>query len=317
MPPSAAWQEAIADKNAAVHSQRTDPAQSGLRKALSRASFGLIPAQTPRQARMHELGEVIALPLPEHHRVAVLGLKGGVGKTTTTVALGSVLASQRESRIIAVDGNPDRGTLGDRVRRTTDKTVHDLYTDAETISRYTQLRAYTSANSARLQILSSYTTGPILKRYDAASYKVTADLLEQHFDLVVTDCGTGLLDPAMASILDLADQVIIVLEPAVDASNSAMATLQWLHQNGYAHLAAASFAVVSGVQEHTRRALNLDQIIAQFEQYVRGVVQVPYDDHLAEGSVFDLDLLHARTRESYMDLAARVVGRLAEASGGR
>lgn len=306
----------IAAKNAEAQ-QASLPAPTGLRRTLSKVSFGLIPVRTSsqmRQVRMAELTRLITRPLPEHHRIAVLSLKGGVGKTTTTVAMGSVLASLRESRVVAVDGNPDRGTLGDRVQRTTDKTVHDLHADADMISRYTQLRAYTSTNNDRLQVLSGYTTGPIVQRYDAHSYKVTADLLEQHYDLVITDCGTNLLDSAMSSILALADQIIIVLEPALDAASSAMATLQWLHQNGYAHLAASSVAVVSGVQEQTHQALNLDQLIAQFQPHVRGVVRVPYDGHLALGGPFHLDQLHPTTRESYMDLAAQVVGLLGEAS---
>ena len=51
-----------------------------------------------------------------YHRVAVLSLKGGVGKTTVTVGLGATLASLRGDRVIAVDANPDRGTLSDKVR---------------------------------------------------------------------------------------------------------------------------------------------------------------------------------------------------------
>ena len=46
-----------------------------------------------------------------HHRVAVLSLKGGVGKTTTAVGLGATFATLRGDRVIAVDANPDRGTL--------------------------------------------------------------------------------------------------------------------------------------------------------------------------------------------------------------
>ena len=49
-----------------------------------------------------------------HHRVAVLSLKGGVGKTTTTVGLGATLATLRGDRVIAVDANPDRGTLSEQ-----------------------------------------------------------------------------------------------------------------------------------------------------------------------------------------------------------
>ena len=44
----------------------------------------------------------------------VLSRKGGVGKTTVTTLLGMVLAELREDRVIAMDANPDRGTLSDR-----------------------------------------------------------------------------------------------------------------------------------------------------------------------------------------------------------
>src|SRR5699024_4951711 len=209
---------------------------SAARRFLARASFGLVPEESPHEIRLRELTGRITVPLPDHHRIAVLSLKGGVGKTTTCLGAGSVLASLRESRVIAVDSNPDRGTLGDRVELTTPFTVRQLNADADSISRYTQMRRYTSVNDSRLQILPSDTAG--VEQYDADSYKVTADLLEQHYDLVLTDCGTGLRHSAMASILGLADQAVIVLEPALDAARSADSTLGWLIENGYRDLAA-------------------------------------------------------------------------------
>ncbi|MEK8172751.1 AAA family ATPase [Streptomyces sp. M19] len=53
------------------------------------------------------------------YRIAVISLKGGVGKTTTTTALGATLATERQDKVIAIDANPDAGTLGRRVRRET------------------------------------------------------------------------------------------------------------------------------------------------------------------------------------------------------
>src|SRR3954471_12359048 len=44
--------------------------------------------------------------------IAVVSPKGGVGKTTLTVLLGSLLARVRRDRIVAVDTNPDFGSLG-------------------------------------------------------------------------------------------------------------------------------------------------------------------------------------------------------------
>ena len=46
--------------------------------------------------------------------VAIASQKGGVGKTTVTTLLGMALADAREDRVIAIDANPDRGTLAER-----------------------------------------------------------------------------------------------------------------------------------------------------------------------------------------------------------
>lgn len=44
--------------------------------------------------------------------IALISPKGGVGKTTSTFLLGNLLASHLKLRVIAVDANPDFGTLG-------------------------------------------------------------------------------------------------------------------------------------------------------------------------------------------------------------
>src|SRR5690606_15661879 len=49
--------------------------------------------------------------------VPVLTRKGGVGKTTITALIGMALADVREDRIVAIDANPDRGTLAERVNK--------------------------------------------------------------------------------------------------------------------------------------------------------------------------------------------------------
>jgi len=51
--------------------------------------------------------------------IAVVSPKGGLGKTSTTALLGSLLARVRHERMVAVDTNPDYGSLGRASRRTT------------------------------------------------------------------------------------------------------------------------------------------------------------------------------------------------------
>src|SRR6185437_12602219 len=139
-----------------------------------------------------------------HHRVAVLSLKGGVGKTTTTVGLGATLASLRGDRVIAVDANPDRGTLSDKVHLETAATVRDLLNERGQIERYADVRAFTSQSSSRLEVLASDRDPTVSVAFSENDYCEVARVLEHYYSICITDCGTGLLHSAMAGVLRLA-----------------------------------------------------------------------------------------------------------------
>ena len=86
--------------------------QSGWRKAVYVGSGKLInPGESPADTQRRELIARVNQPLRGCYKIAMLSLKGGVGKTTTTTTLGSTFASLRGDRVVAVDANPDRGTL--------------------------------------------------------------------------------------------------------------------------------------------------------------------------------------------------------------
>src|SRR5262249_56441812 len=116
-----------------------------------------------------------------HHRVAVMSLKGGVGKTTTAVGLGATLASLRGDRVIAMDANPDRGTLSDKVRLETAATVRDLLNEEDQIHRYADVRAYTTQAASGLEVLASDRDPTVSVAFSARDYEDVARLLEQYY----------------------------------------------------------------------------------------------------------------------------------------
>lgn len=97
-------------------------------------------------------------PLRGSYRVAFLSLKGGVGKTTIAATLGATFASIRGDRVVAVDANPDRGTLSQKIPLETAATVRQLLHDAGTIERYSDVRRYTSKGPSGLEVLASRPT---------------------------------------------------------------------------------------------------------------------------------------------------------------
>ncbi len=52
--------------------------------------------------------------------------------------------------------------------------------------------------------------------------------------------------------------------------------------------------------------LDMNQLSRHFLQRVRALHVIPFDDHLAEGSEVDLELLSRQTRHAFLELSANV-----------
>ncbi|MBB0229986.1 MinD/ParA family ATP-binding protein, partial [Streptomyces calidiresistens] len=281
--------------------RRNRPRSQAPSRTPSRFRLGGKSAEAERQRKL----AVIRTPVLSCYRIAVISLKGGVGKTTTTTALGATLASERQDKVIAIDANPDAGTLGRRVRRETGATIRDLVGAIPHLNSYMDIRRFTSQAPSGLEILANDVDPAISTTFDDEDYRRVIDVLGRQYPIILTDSGTGLLYSAMRGVLDLADQLIIVSTPSVDGASSASTTLDWLSANGYDELVRRSVTVISGVRE-TGRMVKVDDIVAHFRTRCRGVVVAPFDEHLAAGAELDLDLMRPRTRQAYFDLAALI-----------
>jgi MinD-like ATPase involved in chromosome partitioning or flagellar assembly len=280
----------------------------GWRRAVYRGTGGLIRApQSAAELRRHELTGRARTPVSTgHHRVAVLSLKGGVGKTTTTVALGAMLASVRGDRVIAVDANPDRGTLSDKLRLETAATVRDLLNERDQIQRYADVRGFTTQAASRLEILASDRDPTVSVAFSEEDYYDVAQVLEHYYSICLADCGTGLLHSAMAGVLRLADQIVLVSSPSVDGARSASATLDWLQAHGYGDLVRQAVVVLSVIRPRSKSTVDMDRLEQHFAARSRAVVRIPYDPHLEEGAEVDLLQLNRATADAYLTLAAEV-----------
>ncbi|ROQ65625.1 MinD-like ATPase involved in chromosome partitioning or flagellar assembly [Streptomyces sp. 840.1] len=269
--------------------------------AASRFKIGGKKEEIERQRKL----ELIRTPVLSCYRIAVISLKGGVGKTTTTTALGSTLATERQDKILAIDANPDAGTLGRRVRRETGATIRDLVHAIPHLHSYMDIRRFTSQASSGLEIIANDVDPAVSTTFNDEDYRRAIEVLGKQYPIILTDSGTGLLYSAMRGVLDLADQLIIISTPSVDGASSASTTLDWLSAHGYADLVQRSLTVISGVRE-TGKMIKVDDIVQHFETRCRGVVVVPFDEHLSAGAEVDLDMMRPKTREAYFNLSALV-----------
>jgi MinD-like ATPase involved in chromosome partitioning or flagellar assembly len=279
---------------------------SGWRRLLYAASFGLVNVgESPKDAHRKNLIAHVNQPLSGCYRIALLSLKGGVGKTTITATLGSTFASIRGDRVIAVDANPDRGTLSQKVPLETPATVRHLLRDAAGIERYSDVRSYTSQGPSRLEVLASESDPAVSEAFSSDDYIRTLDVLERFYSLVLTDCGTGLMHSAMSAVLANADTLIVVSSGSVDGARSASATLDWLDAHGHEDLVRNSVAVVNAVRPRSGK-VDMQKVVDHFSRRCRAVRLVPFDPHLEEGAEISLDRLRRETREALIELAAVV-----------
>ena len=208
------------DQVTLLRKARRAPA-TGWRRAVHTLSAGMVnPGESTAEIEYQELLDRVRRPVRGDYRIAVLSLKGGVGKTTTTVGLGSTFASLRGDRVIAVDANPDLGTLAQRVPSQTSSTVRDLLADPA-IHRYSDVRAHTSQAPSRLEVLASERDPAAAEAFSDTEYRGVIGLLQRYYNLIITDCGTGMSHSAMTGVLDLADAVVLVSSPSPSTAPAA------------------------------------------------------------------------------------------------
>ena len=295
--------QSVGDLNLLRRARRSP--RSGWRRAVHKMSGGAInPGESSADVVHRELVDRVNQPVRGDYRIAILSLKGGVGKTTTTVGLGSTFASMRGDRVIAIDANPDLGTLAHRVPRQTRSTVRNLLEDQH-ISRYSDVRAHTSQAPSRLEVLASEQDPAVSEAFSEDDYRRAIGILQQFYNIILTDCGTGLMHSAMAGVLDMASSLILVTSPAIDGARSASATLDWLEHHGYSKLVERTVVVVNASRRGAS-TVDLDQLRKLFLDRTRAVQVVPFDDHLAEGAEIDLELVSKPTRTALLELAAMV-----------
>lgn len=262
------------------------------------------PGMSAEELRLQELVARIRQPVRGDYRIAVLSLKGGVGKTTTTMGLGSTFASVRGDRVIAVDANPDFGTLSQRVPLQTRSTVRDLLLD-QSIQRYSDVRRHTSQGGSRLEVLASERDPAASEAFSEEEYRAVARILQRFYNIILTDCGTGLMHSAMAGVLDLAHSLVLISSSAIDGARSAAATLDWLSLHGHDHLVRNAVVVIN-LPRPGAPNVGINQLRDYFLSRCRAVHIIPYDAHLSEGAEIDLTRLHKNTKRALVELAATV-----------
>ena len=296
-----------ADEQAVVVPHRRRPAGKGWRKAVSKMTAGAVnPGPSAKQEQAEELIHRIRASLVDVHKVAFINAKGGVGKTTMTVAAGSAIARERGDRVIAVDVNTDLGDLSARFNENGGSQANiEALSSLRHAGSYSNVRVYTVQNDDRLEMLGSQNDPRSSYTLNGQDYGATMEILETHYNVILLDCGTAITSPLFSTIAKDVSSLVVVAAQNTRGLNGAWSTLQWLHAHGFGRLLPRT-VVVFNATDRGKPLVDLDEAETKFRERIAEVVRVPYDPHLAEGMGIDFDGLKPRTRKALMDLAGAV-----------
>lgn len=249
-----------------------------------------------------ELRDRARAPLGSAFPIAVLNLKGGVGKTSVVQALGSTFADARTDRVIAVD--IDAGALADRHGYRNQLSLVDLLAD-RSVTRYPDVRAYTCRNHAGLELLAP-------PNYSDSDWRIERDdvlkafsMLRNHYSVMLLDCGRALKSAVTEAVLLESRALVVVTNASIDAVEETRTTIEWLSRNGYRRQVESTVLAIN----HTERGKPSGPVNKRLQQLSERfapnrVVILPFDRHVHEGGEIALEQLGKQSRRGYLGMAA-------------
>ena len=156
---------------------------------------------------------------------------------------------------------------------------------ASTISRPTS-----RAISTGLDVAASDADPLLADAFEDDNFNVVADVVAPHYDVIVTDTGSGVVHSVTRAALQRADTVLVVSGGGVDEARLASEALTWLEANHYGHLVSNAVVALNASTQGTDLDM-IDDIEQHFRSRVRAVVRIPYDPELAAGSIVRYEAL--------------------------
>lgn len=238
--------------------------------------------------------------------IALISPKGGVGKTTSTFLVGTLLATHLKLRVIAVDANPDFGTLARLAPddRRAERTLADLLADAERVNTAAELNAYVSRLPSGLHLLGAPREPELTASMGPDRYGELVAFLSCFYEVVMLDLGTGVAGPLARFAIERADQVVLVTTPEWVTSSVVVEALRYL-KHECATLAINKSLLRSGdsraIEERFRA------------EHLHRSVMIPYDEQLAtmlDTGTYGLGALRRPTRMAIKHLGLAVAEQL-------
>jgi MinD-like ATPase involved in chromosome partitioning or flagellar assembly len=290
----------------------------GWRRVVFKTTFGLINfGPSPDELHLAETEAKIRTHLRGYYKVGVLG-KGGVGKTSVAVSVGSLLAELRpQDRVVAIDADTAFGKLGARVDPDARGSYWELNNDQH-LYAFPDIRSRLGNNDAGLFVLAGESDPAGRRRVlDPAVFREAASRLQRHFSIVIVDCGSTLDAPVTQEAIRDLDALIVVSSPWIDGASAAGQTMDWLAHRGMTALLHRTILVLNDSDGHADKRTRAS-LVEQFASNGQVAIEVPFDPHVRPGGVIDVQHLMApATRRRFLDIAAAIAEHFSESPASR
>jgi len=238
--------------------------------------------------------------------IALVSPKGGVGKTTSTFLAGNLLAGHLNVRAIAIDANPDFGTLARLApdHRRSERSLADLLADVDRINTAAELTPYVSRLPTGLHVLGAPRDAELTASLGPERYGELVAFLAMFYEVVLLDLGTGVAGSLASFAIGRADQVVLVTTPEWITSSVVLEALSYVqheHTTVVINKSRLESAAVTAVEDRFRA------------EHLHRAVTIPYDDQLAtmlDSGTYALEALGWRTRFAIKRLGLAVADQL-------
>ncbi len=270
--------------------------------------------------------------------IAVLGAKGGAGKSTTALALGLTLGTYDAAKPVVMEVNPDLGNVRQLLPSANPRTVQHLLEGLVAAERggVNRVQGYLTM-WGRLGVLTAPQRPDEMARLTPRDYARVLRLLRLYFGTVILDCGTSFTNRLQQWAIQTADHLVLVTQPEEAPLRTTLTAIDYLASAAYAEdyrgvfreVADAAGGEGSGTRERRDMTLVVNGVgfaggrdpvdpakIRAAAAGLNATVALPYSAPLRQrinDGVLTPEVLPAPYRRALKTGLAAVLGRLAEA----
>ncbi|MGJ6127122.1 AAA family ATPase [Mycolicibacterium sp. Y3] len=325
-PDESAWSTADAE--------RTGPKQ-GWRAGMAKVGIKLAKSAREQDYDRDVLRMQRKLAYPQN--VLFISLKGGVGKSTSTIALGSTLAHHRDvSDVVAFDSATD-GSLRRRMpveknRAVTSDARLFLNSLGATHSGVEAHRRSLSGSEVQVQLYSnSFGLQALVAAQHMHDYQLDAEDFQQILGALHNEYMVNLIDmgpdrrvPTFWPAIQSAHAIVLVTTPNSVSIDNVKRFIDLIRDSSYDHLLTRTVLLWNNAAPGREVVINVDATKSVLVRELSPqndpstcLVDIPLDPHLAAGGEINLGLLRKETRRKFERAAALLMDKLPDRNADR